>query len=261
MGVQPLPPYLFPPSRQAESNPTYDFDPKAVTRASYAASLPKPKKPNQDGPLLDFNRHPDSWTQAPYGQVDVEPMDPRTRTAVKWTRWAQMALRVLQEIGALGALFLVITLKGMLDSQAWIVRVPVSSRLPKSRRVSNTSLASSRYPDIRVCHHPSCSPAAGSYARKLSKLSLLCSCHRSWAPPFLLLHNGSSTHKCSRSTRCRRPLENLVFCGNHDEFDPGVDMAIIACIGLLAPHFIRLGHLLGTGLSKDFLDATGHESA
>lgn len=126
MGVQPLPPYIFPPNRQAEFNPTYDFDPKAVTRASYAASLPKSRKPKQEGPYLEFNRHPDSWTQALYGQLDVKPMNPRTRSAVKWTRIVQLVLRILQEIGALGALFLVITLKGMLDSQAWIVRVPVS---------------------------------------------------------------------------------------------------------------------------------------
>ncbi|KAF2231050.1 hypothetical protein EV356DRAFT_472486 [Viridothelium virens] len=124
MGVQPLPPYIFPPNRQAEFNPTYDFDPKAVTRASYAASLSKSEKPKREGPYLDLNRHPDSWSQAPYGQINVKPMNPRTRAAVKWTRWVQLSLRILQEIGALGALFCVITLKGMLNGQAWIVRVP-----------------------------------------------------------------------------------------------------------------------------------------
>ena len=126
MGVQPLPPYIFPPNKQQDFNPTYNFDPKAVTRASYAASLSKPSKPKQEGPYLDLNRHPDSWHQAPYGEVNVEPMNPRTRSAVKWTRWVQLSLRILQEVGALGALFCVITLKGMLNSQAWIVRVPVS---------------------------------------------------------------------------------------------------------------------------------------
>ena len=126
MGVQAHPPYIFPPNRQTELNPTYEFDPKAVTRASYAASLPKAQKSKQEGPLLDLNRHPDSWAQPPYGHINVEPMNPRTRTAVKWTRLVQLSLRVLQEIGALGALFCVITLKGLLDSQSWIIRVPVS---------------------------------------------------------------------------------------------------------------------------------------
>ncbi|KAI9655585.1 MAG: hypothetical protein M1821_005379 [Bathelium mastoideum] len=124
MGVQPHPPYIFPPTGHTELNPTYDFDPKAVTRASYAASLPKSEGPKQQGPLLNLNRHPDSWAQAPYGQIDVKPMSPRTRSAVKWTRWVQLALRVLQNIGALGGLFCVVTLKGLLDSQSWIIRVP-----------------------------------------------------------------------------------------------------------------------------------------
>ncbi|KAI9706977.1 MAG: hypothetical protein M1820_004565 [Bogoriella megaspora] len=124
MGVQPLPPYIFPPDSRTNLNPTYDFDPKAITRASYASSHTKSEKAKQDGPLLNYNRHPDSWIQAPYGQLDAVPMSPKTRAAVKWTRWVQLAFRSLQLIGALGALFCVIVLKGMLDSQAWIVRVP-----------------------------------------------------------------------------------------------------------------------------------------
>lgn len=33
-----------------------EFDPKAVTRASWE---PKPKKEKQEGPLVSFNRHPE----------------------------------------------------------------------------------------------------------------------------------------------------------------------------------------------------------
>lgn len=36
--------------------PQMPFDPKAVTRASWE---PKPIKPKQDGPLMQFNRHPE----------------------------------------------------------------------------------------------------------------------------------------------------------------------------------------------------------
>lgn len=40
------------------------WDPKVVTRASVAASIPSPPRPKQEGPLIDakeFNRHPDSY--------------------------------------------------------------------------------------------------------------------------------------------------------------------------------------------------------
>jgi hypothetical protein len=36
--------------------PTSSFDPKAVTRASWE---PKPAKPEREGPLVSFNRHPE----------------------------------------------------------------------------------------------------------------------------------------------------------------------------------------------------------
>jgi hypothetical protein len=57
MGVEP--PFIYDrPSAYTFGNPTNRaFDPKAASRASWQPPLPKPK---QNGPLIDFNKHPDS---------------------------------------------------------------------------------------------------------------------------------------------------------------------------------------------------------
>jgi len=60
MGVEP--PFIYDrPSVYTFGNPsTRSFDPKAATRASWQ---PPPQRPKQDGPLIDFNKHPDSVSQ------------------------------------------------------------------------------------------------------------------------------------------------------------------------------------------------------
>ncbi|KAL9023994.1 MAG: hypothetical protein Q9196_006836, partial [Gyalolechia fulgens] len=103
------------------------WDPKAVTRASWAASIPPPLKPKQEGPLIDakeFNRHPDTYFVVPYGNLNWKPMSPRTRKKVKYTRHVQLVLRICQLLGALGLLFCVICIKGTQGSTGWIIRVP-----------------------------------------------------------------------------------------------------------------------------------------
>lgn len=57
MGVEP--PFIYdPPSRYSFSGPSDKaFNPKAATQASWSSPVPKPKP---DGPLINFNRHPDS---------------------------------------------------------------------------------------------------------------------------------------------------------------------------------------------------------
>lgn len=57
----PQQPYLYEPEKYDGSFgdmrfPTTNFDPKAVTRASFQAKRPKPKP---DGPLVSINRHPE----------------------------------------------------------------------------------------------------------------------------------------------------------------------------------------------------------
>jgi hypothetical protein len=61
MGVEP--PFLYDhPSRYSCNGPAdKGFNPKAATVASWAPAQPKTKR---DGPLVDFNRHPDSVSNA-----------------------------------------------------------------------------------------------------------------------------------------------------------------------------------------------------
>jgi hypothetical protein len=50
-------PYLYDPVIREDINRPYtNFDPKAVSRASFAPNPPKQKK---DGPLVSFNQHPE----------------------------------------------------------------------------------------------------------------------------------------------------------------------------------------------------------
>ncbi|KAI4286081.1 MAG: hypothetical protein L6R38_000198 [Xanthoria sp. 2 TBL-2021] len=127
-------PFLYDhPSKYSFTGPTDKaWDPKAVTRASYAASTLSPPKPKQEGPLIDakeFNRHPDSYFVVPYGNLNWKPMSPRTRKKVQYTRYGQLFLRICQLLGALGLLFCVICIKGTQGSTGWIIRVPAGVAL------------------------------------------------------------------------------------------------------------------------------------
>ena len=129
VGITPT--YSFTPVSQQDRDPTYDFDPKAVTRASYysiaSSSTPALK---QEGPLIDFNRHPDSYIVVPTARSNLPPMHPNTKQRINTARWLQFSLRLLQLVGALGALVCVIIIRGVNDVQGWILRIPVSMLLP-----------------------------------------------------------------------------------------------------------------------------------
>ncbi|CAL8575853.1 hypothetical protein XPA_001754 [Xanthoria parietina] len=127
-------PFLYDhPSKYSFTGPTDKvWDPKAVTRASYAASARSPPKPKQEAPLIDakeFNRHPDSYFVVPYGNLDWKPMSLRTKKKVQYTRYGQLSLRVCQLLGALGLLFCVICIKGTQGSTGWIIRFPAGVAL------------------------------------------------------------------------------------------------------------------------------------
>lgn len=125
----PSQPYTYAPSQRysATSDTLYGFDPKAVTKASRSPpKRPPPKK--QDGPLVDFNKHPDSYLVLPNGQ-NAKPISPRTKVVIKWMRWVQLTFRLLQLIGAIGMLICVICIKGTQDTEGWIIRVPVRATL------------------------------------------------------------------------------------------------------------------------------------
>ncbi|QDS70921.1 hypothetical protein FKW77_006647 [Venturia effusa] len=116
-------PFMYAPRAPVQySQLDSGFNPKAVTQASWAA--PPPPKPKQEGPLIDFNRHPDSYIVQPYGQLDCIPMSPSTKSRIKWTRSIQLALRVLQLFGALCLLVLVVSIKGPSDNEGWILKLP-----------------------------------------------------------------------------------------------------------------------------------------
>jgi hypothetical protein len=110
------------------------FNPKAVTMASRLP--PPPPKKKQSGPLIDFNKHPDSYLVLPYGNTDAKPMNPKTKIFVKITRWVQLFLRVCTLLGAVGVLLCGIFIRGTTDTEGYIMRIPVRI----SRRLKQTSL-------------------------------------------------------------------------------------------------------------------------
>ncbi|KAG9238869.1 hypothetical protein BJ875DRAFT_366999 [Amylocarpus encephaloides] len=119
MGVQP--PYLYDAIRtEGSKSPHKPFDPKAVTRAS---QTPKPPRKKQEGPLVSFNQHPDSFLILPYGNTSAKPMSPSVKVWVKWTRILQLVLRILQVLCAGGLLAFMIILRGADNVTAWIMRI------------------------------------------------------------------------------------------------------------------------------------------
>jgi hypothetical protein len=62
MGGSSAPPFLYDPVSNWSFNDPKEggFNPKVVTQASWAPRLPKPQ---QNGPLVNFNRHPDAVSQ------------------------------------------------------------------------------------------------------------------------------------------------------------------------------------------------------
>ncbi|PKY01680.1 hypothetical protein P168DRAFT_312773 [Aspergillus campestris IBT 28561] len=96
------------------------YNPKAVTQASWTRPQPKPKP---KGPLVNFNKHPDSYSNIPNGKSRWTPMHPRTKSSVIHGRQIQLGLRILALLGALGSLFCAIVIKNVAVTMVWIVRV------------------------------------------------------------------------------------------------------------------------------------------
>lgn len=122
------PPYLYDaPSQRPVSFPYSSFEPKRVTNAlreqsSYAS---RPKS-TQSGPLIDFNRHPDSYMVVTGSDLNHKPLPASTKKWVTVIRWIQFTLRALTLLGAMGVLFCIICLKPTDLTQAWIMRITVS---------------------------------------------------------------------------------------------------------------------------------------
>ncbi len=116
-------PYLYEPQRESVDIST--FNPKAVTMAS---RMPPPPKKKQEGPLVNFNQHPDSYLNIPYGKRDFKAMHPKTKTFVKIARWVQFSIRVCTLLGALGVLLCGIFIQGCTNSEGYIMRIPVRTQ-------------------------------------------------------------------------------------------------------------------------------------
>ncbi|KAK8159470.1 hypothetical protein IWX90DRAFT_301483 [Phyllosticta citrichinensis] len=124
-------PYIYEPQRNSVTvDSLYGFNPRAVTQASRAAAKAAASKTSassvREGPLIDFNRHPDSYLIGQYDHSDVEPMSPKTKERVNWAKWIQFAFRALQLIAAIGLLICVICIKGTQGLEGWIIRVSVA---------------------------------------------------------------------------------------------------------------------------------------
>ncbi|APA13706.1 hypothetical protein SS1G_07606 [Sclerotinia sclerotiorum 1980 UF-70] len=114
MGIEP--PFIYEPVKT-----DWFFDPKAVSRASLSPPAPRPKRP--DGPLVNFNAHPDSYLIVPSGNVDVKSMHPSVKKRIKWTRKVTLALRCFQAVAAVGLLIMSILITGLDIISGWIMKL------------------------------------------------------------------------------------------------------------------------------------------
>ncbi|KAI0150419.1 hypothetical protein GGR57DRAFT_195260 [Xylariaceae sp. FL1272] len=119
MGAQQ--PYLYTSNTRDSRLPEKEFDPKAITRASWE---PVPKKPKQNGPLVSFNRHPDAHEVLPgRTYANFRPMSDRAKWWIKWTRYFQLAFRAIELLAAAGLLALMILIDKVQPLTAWILRI------------------------------------------------------------------------------------------------------------------------------------------
>ncbi|RMD40933.1 hypothetical protein DV735_g4186, partial [Chaetothyriales sp. CBS 134920] len=118
----PAPPFIYDsPSTYTFAAPTArSFNPRAATQASWAPRVPKTM---QDGPLIDFNKHPDSYAVPCQANLNVQPMHPSTRIRVQRARQLQLFLRACGLVGSLGLLFCAISINKTSSTIGWIIRV------------------------------------------------------------------------------------------------------------------------------------------
>ncbi|RYO75047.1 hypothetical protein DL766_000859 [Monosporascus sp. MC13-8B] len=107
-------------TRSSGQYPEKEFDPKAVTRASWE---PKPKKPKREGPFITFNRHPDAHAIPPGRSMDFRPMSGTSKWWIKFTRRVQLGLRCLELVGGLGLVALMILISEVEPRLAWVMRI------------------------------------------------------------------------------------------------------------------------------------------
>ncbi|RYP73718.1 hypothetical protein DL771_003431 [Monosporascus sp. 5C6A] len=107
-------------ARSSGQYPEKEFDPKAVTRASWE---PKPKKPKPQGPLVTFNRHPDAHAVPPGRHMNFRPMSGTSKWWIKFTRRVQLVFRCFELVGGLGLVALMILISEVEPKLAWVMRI------------------------------------------------------------------------------------------------------------------------------------------
>ncbi|KAI4621910.1 hypothetical protein J4E80_004284 [Alternaria sp. BMP 0032] len=118
-------PHMYAASRDSmiDTDPTRStFNPKAVTMASRMP--PPPPKKKQEGPYIDFNKHPDSYLILPYGNTHAKEMSPKTKVFIDIARWIQFSLKILTLLGAIGIMLCGIFIRGAQDTEGYILRIP-----------------------------------------------------------------------------------------------------------------------------------------
>ncbi|KAI1826005.1 hypothetical protein F4861DRAFT_146598 [Xylaria intraflava] len=118
MGAQQ--PYMYDSDHRDSRSPQKEFDPKAVTRASWEV---KPKKPKRNGPLVSFNKHPDFQGMLTGRTHNFRPMSDTTKWWIRWTRYMQLGLRSLELVTSAGLLVLMILISNVSPLVAWILRI------------------------------------------------------------------------------------------------------------------------------------------
>ena len=129
MGRSSEPPFLYGRPDEYNMGPPSVFNPKAVTMASCQPPLSRRggvAHSPADGPLISFNKHPDSYLISSYNRDNsLKPMARRTKACISWARRVQLGLRVLQLVSAIGLFICAICIRGTQDTEGWIMRVPV----------------------------------------------------------------------------------------------------------------------------------------
>jgi hypothetical protein len=135
-----------------DTDPTQpQFNPRAVTMASRMP--PPPPKKKQEGPLIDFNQHPDSYLILPYGNTNAKPMHRSTKTFINIGRWTQLAFRVATLLGAVGVLLCSIFIRGAQDTEGYIMRIPVCT-FPRTTKILLTCIAWRGPRHLLICYIP-----------------------------------------------------------------------------------------------------------
>jgi len=123
-------PYLYNPSHQSGS--TFEFNPRAYTQSvNYAASLQSEARRSrqmQKGPLVELNRHPDSWMIVA-SSTNNSTVSPHVKNGILVSRWIQFSLRLVQLIAAVGIFVCTVCIRGTQGAATYIIRIPVSRHL------------------------------------------------------------------------------------------------------------------------------------